>query len=165
MLKGIQKFAGVAAVLACGLSSQAFAQTQTCVPVLKSVAEVEKEVVDAKGVKSTKLMPLATATPGTLVIYTTTASNGCKQPIDNIEISNFVPEHMTYVASSAMATGAEVTYSLDGKTFGTADQLTVLENGVSRKARADEYKFFRWAFKGSLAPGAQAAASFRAVLN
>jgi len=164
MIKGIQTFAGVAALLACSLGSQAFAQTQNCV-VVKSVAEVEKDVVDANGVKSTKLLPLSTATPGTLVVYTTTASNVCKQPVDKIEISNFVPEHMTYVASSAMATGAEVTYSLDGKTFGTADQLTVLENGVSRKARADEYKFFRWAFKGSLAPGAQAAASFRAVLN
>ena len=164
MIKGIHKFAGIAALLACSLSSQAFAQTQNCV-VVKSVAEVEKEVVDASGAKSTKLMPLTTAMPGTTVVYTTTASNVCKQPVDKIEISNFVPEHMTYVASSAMATGAEVTYSLDGKTFGTADQLTVLENGVSRKARADEYKFFRWAFKGSLAPGAQAAASFRAVLN
>jgi uncharacterized repeat protein (TIGR01451 family) len=164
MMKGILKFAGLAALVACSLGSQAFAQTQSCV-VVKSVAEVEKEVVGADGVKSMKLLPLSTATPGTQVVYTTTASNVCKQPVDNIEISNFVPEHMTYVPSSAMATGAEVRYSLDGKTFATADQLTVLENGVSRKARADEYKHFRWAFKGSLAPGAQAAASFRAVLN
>ncbi|MEJ0084482.1 MAG: hypothetical protein WDO72_02260 [Pseudomonadota bacterium] len=164
MSNGIQKFAGLAALLACSVSLQAFAQTQNCVEV-KSVAEVEKEVVDAKGVRSTKLLPLATATPGTLVIYTTTASNVCKQPVDKIEISNVIPEHMSYVASSAMATGADVAYSLDGKTFGNADQLAVLENGVSRKARPDEYKFFRWAFKSSLAPGAQAAASFRALLN
>jgi uncharacterized repeat protein (TIGR01451 family) len=164
MIKGIQKYAGIAALLAGALSSQAFAQTQNCV-VVKSVAEVEKEIVDANGAKSRQLVPLATAAPGTLVIYTTTASNVCKQSVDKIEISNFVPEHMTYIASSAMATGADVAYSLDGKTFGSADELTVLENGVSRKARADEYKFFRWAFKSSLAPGAQAAASFRAVLN
>ena len=163
MITGIIKVFGLATLLACALGSQAFAQGN-CVEV-KSVAEVEQQVVNAKGEKTTKLVPLATATPGTQVTYTTTASNVCKQPVDKIEISNFVPEHMTYVANSAMALGADVVYSLDGKTFGTADQLTVLDNGVSRKARADEYKFFRWAFKSSLAPGAQAAASFRAVLN
>jgi uncharacterized repeat protein (TIGR01451 family) len=164
MIKGIQKFCGIATLLACGLSSQAFAQAQTCV-VVKSVAEIEQVVTNANGEKSKKLVPLATAVPGTQVIYTTTASNVCKQAVDKVEISNFVPEHMTYIANSAIATGADVSYSLDGKTFGTADQLTLVDNGVTRKARADEYKFFRWAFKSSLAPGAQAAASFRAVLN
>ena len=37
---------------------------------------------------------------------------------------------MTYVASSAIGPGTDITYSLDGKTFGTADQLTVQENGA-----------------------------------
>jgi hypothetical protein len=72
---------------------------------------------------------------------------------------------MTLIANSATGPGSQVTYSLDGKTFAPAGQLTVQENGVTRSARADEYKHIRWEFKNSLAPGASAYASFRAVLN
>ena len=58
MIKGKKffGFAAIAVMAACSLSSQAFAQDQGCI-VLKSVAEVEQEVVNAKGEKSTKLVP------------------------------------------------------------------------------------------------------------
>jgi hypothetical protein len=72
---------------------------------------------------------------------------------------------MTLVANSAIGAGSQITYSLDGKTFAPAGQLTVQDNGVSRPARADEYKHIRWEFKNALAPGASAFARFRAVLN
>ena len=80
-------------------------------------------------------------------------------------INNAVPEHMTLVPSSAVGPGSQVTYSLDGKSFAPAGKLMVQENGATRPARADEYKHIRWEFKNSLAPGASAYASFRAVLN
>ena len=38
-------------------------------------------------------------------------------PTDNVVIANPVPEHMTYVANSAMGTGTDIAYSLDGKEF------------------------------------------------
>lgn len=164
MITGIRKFIGAAALIACTFGSQAFAQTQACI-ALKSVAEVEQEVVDAKGQKSVKLVPATTVVPGTVVTWTVTADNVCKQPSDQVTINNAIPDHMTYVANSATGTGAAITYSLDGKSFGSAEQLTVQENGAARKARADEYKHIRWVFKGALAPGAQAVARFRAVLN
>ena len=44
-------------------------RTQGCI-VLKSIAEVEKEVVDAKGAKTTKLVPADKAVPGTKVVWT-----------------------------------------------------------------------------------------------
>ena len=163
MFKGSGFFA-VAAIVALGLSSQALAQTQGCI-VLKSVAEVEQVTINAKGEKTTKLVPAGKVVPGVEVTWTVTANNTCKQPSEKVTINNAVPEHMTYVASSAVGPGTDVTYSLDGKTFGTADQLTVQENGATRKARADEYKNIRWVFKDSLQPGAQGFARFRAVLN
>jgi uncharacterized repeat protein (TIGR01451 family) len=164
MFKGTYKFFGVIAVLACGAGSQAFAQEKGCI-ALKSVAEIEQEVVDAKGAKTTKLVPAAKVVPGTVVIWTVTANNICKQPSEKVSINNSVPEHMTFVPNSAIGPGADITYSLDGKAFDTPDQLTVQENGAARKARSDEYKHIRWAFKSSLAPGTTAHASFRAVLN
>jgi len=163
MFKGSGFFA-IAAIVASGLSSQAFAQTQGCI-VLKSVAEVEQVTINAKGEKTTKLVPAGKVVPGVEVTWTVTANNTCKQPSERVTINNAVPEHMTYVANSAVGPGTDVTYSLDGKTFGTADQLTVQENGATRKARADEYKNIRWVFKDSLQPGAQGFARFRAVLN
>jgi uncharacterized repeat protein (TIGR01451 family) len=163
MITGIRKFIGATALIAC-FAGPALAQTQGCI-ALKSVAEVEQEVVDTKGQKSIKLVPATTVVPGTVVTWTVTADNVCKKPSDNVTINNAIPEHMTYVANSATGPGADITYSLDGKAFGTADQLAVQENGAARKARADEYKHIRWEFKSSLQPGASAMARFRAVLN
>jgi uncharacterized repeat protein (TIGR01451 family) len=164
MIKGIRKFIGAAALIACGFAGQAFAQTPGCI-ALKSTAEVEQEVVDAKGQKSVKLVPAAKVVPGTVVVWTVTADNTCKQPSDKVTINNAIPEHMSYVANSATGQGSDIMYSLDGKSFGSAEQLSVQENGAARKARADEYKHIRWIFKSALAPGAQAVARFRAVLN
>ena len=163
MIKGLKIF-GFAAIAACSLSSQAFAQNQGCI-VLKSVVEIEQEVINAKGEKSTQLVAAAKVVPGVEVIYTTTANNICKAPAEKVAIDNPVPEHMTYVANSAVGPGTDITYSLDGKTFGTAEQLTVKADGAQRQARADEYRHIRWVFKNSLQPGAQAFARFRAVLN
>jgi uncharacterized repeat protein (TIGR01451 family) len=163
MIKGM-KFLGLAAIAACSLGAQAFAQDKGCI-VLKSTAEVEQEVVNAKGEKSTKLVPLTKVVPGVEVIWTITANNVCKQASENVAINDPVPEHMAYVANSAMGPGTDITFSLDGKTFGTAEQLTVKVDGAQRQARADEYRHIRWVLRNSLAPGAQAFGRFRAVLN
>lgn len=164
MKSGTEKFFAVAALIACSVSSQAFAQGEGCI-VLKSSAEVETEVVGAKGEKTKKLVPADRVVPGTEVVWTVTANNICKKPSDNVVINNPVPQHMSYVANSAAGPGSDISYSLDGKSFAKSDALTVAENGAARKARADEYKVIRWTFKDALAPGASATAQFRAVLN
>jgi len=156
---------GLLVLCAGAFASSAFAQgAQGCV-VVKQTAEVEQVETDAQGKKTTRLVALTTAVPGTEVIYTTTATNNCKQAADKVSISNFVPEHMSYVPGSVFSPGAQVQFSLDGKSFGSPEQLTVNENGATRRARADEFRFFRWAFQSSLQPGASAFARFRAVVN
>jgi uncharacterized repeat protein (TIGR01451 family) len=163
MFKGLKIF-GFAVVLAGSFASQAFAQGEGCI-VLKSIAEVEQVTVNAKGEKSTKLVPLAKVVPGVEVTWTITANNTCKVPSEKVVINGAVPEHMTYVANSAIGPGSDVEFSVDGKTFAAADQLTVVENGATRKARPDEYKRIRWNFKNSFAPGAQGFGRYRAILN
>ena len=111
------------------------------------------------------MVPAEKVVPGVEVTWTVTANNICKQPSEKVTINNAVPAHMTYVASSATGAGSDITFSLDGKTFGGPAQLKVTENGVARPAHADEYKHIRWVFKAPLAPGANAVARFRAVLN
>jgi uncharacterized repeat protein (TIGR01451 family) len=159
-----KKVLAFALLFACGTSSQAFAQAKGCIE-LKSTAHIEQEVVDAKGAKSKQLVEATKVVPGVEVIWTITASNVCKQPSDAVTINNAVPEHMTYVPNTATGPGAEIAYSVDGKTFAKSGDLTVQDGGAARKARADEYKHIRWVFNDSLQPGASTIASFRAVLN
>jgi uncharacterized repeat protein (TIGR01451 family) len=163
MFNRIRKAAAVAALL--GLATQAFAQQKADCIELKTTAQVEKEVVNARGEKSKALVEAGKVVPGTEVIWTVTANNVCKLPSDQVTINNAVPEHMTLVPGSVIGAGSDITYSLDGKTFATADKLTVTENGATRPAHADEYKHIRWQFKNPLQPGASAFARFRAVLN
>jgi hypothetical protein len=158
-----KKLIATAALVACGLGSQAFA-ADGCI-VLTSVAEVEKEIVDASGNKTRKLMPVEKAIPGVEVVWTVTANNKCKQPSEKVTINLPVPEHMTYVPDSAVGPGSDVSFSVDGKTFAPNGRLTVQESGAARPARTDEFRHVRWSFKDSLQPGATAMARFRAVLN
>jgi uncharacterized repeat protein (TIGR01451 family) len=164
MFQGKKVFVAMAAMFACSAGSQAFAADPGCI-VLKSVAEVEQDIVNDKGEKSKKLVPVQKAVPGVEVIWTVTAQNTCKQPSEKVTINNAVPAHMTYVSNSAVGPGSDISYSVDGKTFASTDQLTVVDNGASRPARSDEYHHIRWVLKDPLAPGAQAMARFRAVLN
>ena len=164
MIKGNRNVAALAALIACAFGSQAFAQTPGCI-VVKSTAETEKEVVNDKGEKSKVLVPVGKIIPGTEVVWTVTANNVCKEPSDKVVINNPVPEHMTYVPNSAFGAGSVISFSLDGKAFAPAGQLTVVENGATRPARAEEYKHIRWEFKSPLPPGSSATARFRAVLN
>ena len=165
MFKGMKIF-GLVAIFAGSMITPAIAQTpdKGCI-VLKSVAETEQVVVNAKGEKTTNLVPLSKVVPGGEVIWTVTANNICKVPSDKVSVNLPVPEHMTYVANSAFGPGADVEFSVDGKTFAAADALTVVENGATRKARADEYRHVRWTLKNPMAPGAQAFGRFRAVVN
>jgi uncharacterized repeat protein (TIGR01451 family) len=158
-----KKSFAIVTLFVCGFTSQAFAQAEACIE-LTTTAQVEKEVVES-GVKKKVLVPAGKVVPGTEVVWTVKANNVCKQASDKVTINNAVPEHMTLVPNSVVGLGSQVTYSLDGKAFAPAGKLTVQENGVTRPARADEYKHIRWEFKNSLAPGASAFASFRAVLN
>lgn len=165
MTQGKKKFIGFAMVLAFALGSQAVhAQSQNCVK-LETVAQTEKEVTDAKGVKTKVLETAGKIIPGTEVFWTVKANNTCQQNSDKVTINNPVPDHMTYVPNSASGPGSDIAFSLDGKTYAAAAELKVQENGVLRPARADEIRFIRWEFKSALKPGASALAQFRAVLN
>jgi hypothetical protein len=73
---------------------------------------------------------------------------------------------MAYVAASAAAERATVSYSLDGQRYAGADALTVREaDGTVRKARADEYRAVRFAMNAPLAAGQSISAQYRAVVE
>lgn len=147
------------------LTSAAFGQQPGCVE-LKTSAETEQEYVDDKGQKAKRLVPAAKVAPGDEVVWTVTAKNICDKPADNIVIANPVPEHMTYVANSAIGVGTAITYSLDGKEFKDAAALTVRDaNGATRPASAADYRAIRWTYRAPFQPGATAFVRYRAVVK
>lgn len=144
--------------------SGALAQDKACVE-LTTAAETEQEVIE-QGQKVKRLVPAGKVVPGNEVVWTITARNVCDKPADNIVIANPVPQHMRYVAGSAMGTGADIAYSLDGTQFKSAAELTVREtDGTTRPARADEYRALRWTYKNAFAPGATAFVRYRATVK
>jgi uncharacterized repeat protein (TIGR01451 family) len=134
---------------------------------LKSMAEVEVEVVNSKGKKELKRQPVEKAVPGTEVIYTTTFKNISDKPVGNIALNNPVPANTAYKGGSAFGPNTDITYSIDGgKTWGTPDKLKVkLPDGKERPALPSEYTHIRWVYKGELGVGKSGDVGFRVVIQ
>lgn len=154
VLAGLVAFAPLGAAVAEG-----------CIE-LRTVAEVEQRTVDAQGNLAVRRVPAAKVVPGTEVIWTVSARNVCQKAADALTIDSPIPEHMAYVADSAAAARATVSYSLDGQRYAGADALTVREaDGTVRKARADEYRAVRFAMNAPLGAGQSISAQYRAVVE
>lgn len=80
---------------------------------IRSIAEVESRSLDG-GREIVKLIPAKRVVPGDHVIYTLEVRNAGATVLDNPTVTHAVPEHMRYVADSAVGPGAEVSYSVDG---------------------------------------------------
>jgi len=154
----------IVAALLLTVTAGVYAADPACVE-LKTSAEIEREVVE-QGQKVMRLAPAGKVVPGDEVVWTITATNVCKTPTDNVVIANPVPEHMTYVANSAIGTGTDIAYSLDGKEFDGGTDLQVrTDDGTLRVARAFEYRAIRWTYKNAFAPGATAFVRYRALVK
>ncbi len=153
------------ASLSIVISTLAFAQDKSCVK-LKTEGQMEQEYADAQGKPAKRLVPPGKVLPGNEIIWTITATNGCDKAADKVVIENNVPEHMTYVADSAVGPGTEITYSLDGREFKKLSDLVVKDaDGKTRPARAEEIKTIRWVIGVSIAPKSMAFARYRATVK
>jgi uncharacterized repeat protein (TIGR01451 family) len=114
-----------------------------------------------------ELVPADRVVPGDEVFYTLEIRNTGPRPLATPTVDFAIPEHMRYLANSAVGAGAEVSYSVDGgHTFGRPETLMVAAGGGEpRLATATEYTHIRWRFKHSLKSKAMALARFRAVVE
>ena len=145
-----------------------FAAAQTVVDPLavKAIAEVESRTLEGgKGV--VKLIPADRVVPGDRVIYTLEVRNTGAAELAEPVVVHPIPEHMQYVASSAVGPGAAVAYSVDGgRSFDVAENLTVRgADGQPRPAAAADYTHIRWRLKNPLKPNSVAFVRFRAVVK
>src|SRR6266446_4242500 len=92
---------------------------------IRSIAEVEFRSRVA-GREVVNLIPADRVVPGDRVIYTLEVRNTGATAMDTPVVTHPVPEHMRYVADSAVGPGAEVSYSVDGgRSFDRAENLKV----------------------------------------
>jgi uncharacterized repeat protein (TIGR01451 family) len=133
---------------------------------IKAIAEVESRSIEA-GREVVKLIPVDRVVPGDRVIYTLEVRNTGATALDAPTVTHPLPEHMRYVADSAVGPGAEVSYSVDGgRTFDRAENLQVRgTDGQLRSAIAAEYTHIRWQLKNSLKANSVAFVRFRAQVK
>ncbi len=159
------KYSISAILMMLALSLQAVAQEQGHLNVTTTVQKQEVTVNDA-GEAETRLVAADTVVPGESVVYTITFQNISDEPAANVVITNPISEDLTYVDGSAFGPGTVIQFSTDGgQNFAAADELTVIDDGVSRPAGPDDFTHIRWVMQNELAVGAQGTARFIAVLK
>jgi uncharacterized repeat protein (TIGR01451 family) len=133
---------------------------------IRAVAEVESKSIFA-GREVVKLIAADRVVPGDRVIYTLEVLNTGATALDAPVVVHPVPEHMQYVAATAVGPGAQVSYSVDGgRSFDRAENLKVLgSDGRPRLAVAADYTHIRWQLKNSLKPNSMAFVRFRALVK
>jgi uncharacterized repeat protein (TIGR01451 family) len=134
---------------------------------VKSIAQLEVEVVGKDGKKSLERTPVEKAVPGTEVIFTNSFENISTKAASDIVINNPIPNSTTYKAGSAFGQDCEILFSVDGgKSFGVAESLKVkAEDGTEHNALPKEYTNIRWSYKKQLPAGKTGEVGFRATIN
>jgi uncharacterized repeat protein (TIGR01451 family) len=125
------------------------------------------QTMHANGHDTLRLVAADRVVAGDMIIYTVEVRNRGHAPLEHPSFTRAIPEHMRYIAASAVAPGADVSYSVDGgRNFDVAENLRVHgANGMERAAAAGEYTHIRWILKNKLQPGSLALARFRAILQ
>jgi uncharacterized repeat protein (TIGR01451 family) len=113
------------------------------------------------------LVPADRVVPGDEMFYTLEIRNTGSRALPAPTVDFAIPEHMRYIANSAVGAGAEVSYSVDGgHTFERPENLSVAPvGGDPRLATAADYTHIRWRLKHALQAKAMALARFRAVVK
>lgn len=130
---------------------------------------VEKEVVTVSktGEETVSHVPADKVTPGETVVYSIRYKNDAAVPAADIVLVMPVPKEVAYVEGSiAGGDGAAVSFSADGgQTYVARGRLTIVEGGEARPARGDEITHIKWTLTKPVAPNADGAVSYKAVLR
>jgi uncharacterized repeat protein (TIGR01451 family) len=153
-------------LLALFLAVIAAAQVPLSPLAIKAIAEVESRSTVA-GREAVKLVPADRVVPGDRVIYTLEVRNTGTADVDAPTVTHPIPEHMQYVANSAVGPGADVSYSVDGgHRFERAENLTTPgADGRPRRAVAADYTDIRWQLKMTLKANSVVFVRFRALVK
>jgi uncharacterized repeat protein (TIGR01451 family) len=150
-------------LIAVFLGTVANGQADSGSIAIKAIAEVESQTLE-RGRELSKLVPADRVVSGDWVIYTLEVRNTASATIPAPTVTYPVPEHMSYVAESAVGPATEVSYSVDGGShFDVAENLKIQDaDGQLRPAAAADYTHIRWQLKNRLKANSVAFVRFRA---
>lgn len=155
-----------AAVLAQTPAGDSIGGAVAAAPVtIDTSAELVKTTI-TNGKVRIDLSPADRLVGGDEVIYTVEVHNRGAVGIEHYAFTIPIPAHMSYVVNSAVAPGADISFSVDGgQTFDTPDNLSVHgADGKQRPAAAADYTHIRWVLRNRLKAGSKALARFRAAV-
>jgi uncharacterized repeat protein (TIGR01451 family) len=145
----------------CTLAITAIAQAQSIADhiVTNVSAEVASRSAD-HGAPLPKLQAAERVVPGDVLVYTVEVRNAGPYAVESPVVIQPVPNHMMYLANSAVGPGVDVDYSVDGgHTFDRPENLTALH------ASAADYTHIRWHLRNRLKPNSIAYVRFRAQVK
>lgn len=146
------------------VSGQAWAK-----PKLEMTMTAEKEVtVTEGGKKKVKRVPAQSSSPGETIIYTLTYRNVGDEKATDVKLDNPLPAGARYVADSATGANAQISFTVDGKSYAKAAELSVERTvaGKKEKSRAlpADYTGIRWVI-AEVKPGQAGQVGFRAQVQ
>jgi hypothetical protein len=148
-----------------GLAAHADAPLNEDPISVKTLAEVETRVIVA-GSEVVKLAPADRLVPADQEIYSLEVRNTDTSAVAAPTVTYPIPDHMLYIANSAIGPGADVSYSLDGRSFDKPENLKVpATDGRLRPATPADYTHIRWQFKHALKANSTAFVRFRALVK
>lgn len=130
-------------------------------PKVKLVLSAQRKIVTNQGqeneaVSWEQLEGNISVQPGEVLRYTLNSQNSGERSAKNLVLTQPIPSQTQYIAESARANGAELTYSIDGgETFSVQPMITVtLPNGKEelQPAPAALYSHIRWNYGNQLKP-------------
>ena len=157
----------VALVVLAFTASAAFAQVgQKPELVLSLSAHKEVTVTGEDGKPKAEWQEVQSTGPGDELMYTIRYENKGDTEARDAKIVDPVPQNTSYISGSAEGEGAEITFSLDGKTFGPPPMLTyrlMQADGteVEYTATPDMYTHIQWKLNKPVPPGGTGSVRFK----
>jgi len=148
----------------CALVITAIAHAQSVADhiVTNVTAEIALRSAD-RGAPLPKLQAAQRVVPGDVLVYTVEVRNA-GQYAESPVVVQAIPNHMMYLADSAVGPGVDVDYSVDGgHTFDRPENLKVA--GSALRATAADYTHIRWHLRNRLKPNSIAYVRFRAQVR
>jgi uncharacterized repeat protein (TIGR01451 family) len=140
-------------------------------PASAQVAEPQPLVITAENVTADAAQRAGADTgitvPGDLIEYRLAFTNLTDDAVSNVVVSDPVPGGLVFVPGSVIVSREDVLveYSIDdGASWSSQPTVEVLEGDevVRRPAPAEAYTHLRWTVTGTVTPGAEVRARFRA---
>ncbi len=104
--------------------------------------------------------------PEDIILYEIVFENISDKEVSNIVINNPIANNSKYRSGSATGDASEITFSVDGKYFASADALNVKdESGESVKAKPEQYTAIRWVYKKVLKPGEKGKVTYKTSIK